>query len=857
MSADDLPLVRVSVTELAGLASAGSVATGTPHGHGRMRLGQEVHDRYRARARQALPGYAEEVFVRWEGERHGYRVRVEGRIDGLYPEVATGPRALVVQEIKSVLGPDLEEQVWAGEDPEAALPFGAERGRRQSPQLQLEDLLEDLPDPVRESYRWQCALYCHFLSLGREAGGEPVAVRGELVLVDARTLASHAIEVPYDPEACQAFLEARLDALLWERAEAERLAQVRRAFAERVRFPHEALRPYQQDMMDNVAGAAESGLALLVSAPTGIGKTAAALVPLLRGALAADRRLMVVTAKVSQQEVALDTLEALVPQGEEILVAQLEARERSCPRDEMLCTEHACPLYRQSLLVDSFAPLARALGEGGVFRAEALRTLAARHRLCPFEVGLYAAGLADVTVCDFNYAFHPQASLERFFAPGGRERLLLVDEAHNLPARARDFLSPSLSRARIRELAEGALHGGHPVFTRILEFLLEVEALLTDTEREVDEGPRRGLAVSEVELDVERAAALETATETWLLDYLAWAKSGTRRPPAFVPRALEGSRRVLDPFLGFCFDLLHFCRAAEERGEHMTALLRRSATDTELQILCKDPSRYLASRHRRFHAVVAMSATLEPLDFFADELGVSRLRRFESCAFPSPFPAQHRALVVDRSLSTRYRDRDRSLPEACRRMAALAALRTGNYLAFFPSYALLQTGALLLKAADPALAVVTQTREGGAEPLLRAFEEAARAPVRRSLVGAVVIGGALSEGVDFAGELAVGAFLFGPGLPAVTEERKIVQEYYERERGAGFEYAFLYPGLSRVVQAAGRVIRGPTERGIIILFGERFTEPRYREQLPGYWQAEAVDTDDPVPVVRAFWEGAS
>jgi DNA excision repair protein ERCC-2 len=838
-----------------------------------MRLGQEVHDRFRAQARKVHPGYSEEVFVRWEGERQGYRVRVEGRIDGLYPEEpATGTknknrrnqkrhkdeapaRSLVLQEIKSVLAPDLGELEPGAED---SAGTGAQdpsetTGRPRSPQLLLEDLMEDLPDPVLAAYQWQCALYCHFLALGRAAAGEAVTLRGELVLVDARSLRSQAIAVPYEPESCQAFLEARLDALLGERAEAERLQRVRLAYSERVRFPHPSLRPYQQELMDNVAGAAEGGMALLMSAPTGIGKTAAALVPLLGSALATNRRLMVVTAKVSQQELALDTLGALVAPGEEILVAQLEARERSCPREEMLCTEHACPLLRQSLLVESLAPVAKELRAGGVFRAEALRLMAATRRLCPFEVGLFAAGLADVVVCDFNYAFHPQASLDRFFAPGGRERLLLVDEAHNLPARARDFLSPTLDRARIRVLAEGALQGGHPVFARILEFLLDVESLITDTEREVDAGPRRGLAVAEVELDRERTASLETATETWLLDYLAWAKSGTRRPPAFVPRTVEGSRRVLDPFLGFCFDLLHFCRAAEERGDHTTTLLRRSAETTELQILCKDPSRYLASRHRRFHSVVAMSATLEPLDFFADELGVSRLRSFECCAFPSPFPPENRAIVVDGSLSTRFRDRDRSLPEACRRMAKLAALKKGNYLAFFPSYALLEAGALLIRASDPTIGVVTQTREGGAEPLLKALEEAARAPTRRSLVGAAVIGGALSEGVDFVGELAIGAFLFGPGLPAVTDERKIIQEYYEQERGAGFEYAFLYPGLARVVQAAGRVIRGPDERGIIVLFCERFTDPRYRDQLPAYWRAEALDTDDPVPVVSAFW----
>lgn len=823
---------RVSVKELAGVVGGGPAVAGTPMGHGRLQLGQRIHDTYRAEATKRHPGYRSEVTVRWHGEYRDRRVLVEGRVDGLYLEDGR----VVIEEIKSVVGP--EGPAVDANQPDA--------------QLDLERLLEDFPDPVLAAYRWQCALYCHLFALA-----EPQEVVGELVLVDVRTLASQRLRVEYDPEACAAFVDRRIQRLLDEQVEAERLAGVRREVAAEVRFPFDAPRPHQEALMENVAGAAEGALGLLVSAPTGIGKTVAALVPLLQRCLAADRRLMVVTAKVSQQELFLDTLEQLVPQGREIVVAQLEAKERSCPRKEMLCSQHACSLLRRCLALEALDPVQQQLRAGGVFRAPALRELAALHRLCPFEVGLLAAGLADVTVCDFNYAFHPLATLERFFHPGGRDRVLLIDEAHNLPARAQDFLSQTLVRSRLRHLAEGATHGGHPVFQKILEFLLDVDLMISEVERSVDEGPQRELVVAEVELDRDRVAGLETAAETWLLEYLAYAKSGERRPPAYVPRTEPGSRRVIDPFINLCYDLLHFCRAAEDRGDHMTALLRRSTTDSELKIFCKDPSRHLATRHRRFRGVVAMSATLEPLDFYADVLGLSRLSNWTSCAFGSPFPARNRLLAVDTSVSTRFKDRDEALPEVCLRVGQLAAHRPGNYLAFFPSYALLGAAELLLQTVRPRVRVVAQRPGEGAAPVL---ENLAAAAAHRaddgdlpSLVACVVIGGGLSEGVDFAGELACGAFVFGPGLPAVTEERKLMQEYYQRELGAGFEYAFLYPGLARVVQAAGRVIRGPQERGVIVLFGERFAEPRYKELLPGYWQAEAVETGDPDSKVTAFW----
>lgn len=828
---------RVSIKELAGLVGGGPTVAGTSMGHGRLQLGQRTHDAYRAEARRAHPGYRQEVTVRWHGEYRDRRILVEGRMDGLYEDAGH----VVVQEIKSVVGPE-------------------EGAGKPDDQLDLQTLVEDFPDPVMQAYRWQCALYCHFHALehAEELGGDVV---GELVLVDVRTLASERLPVDYDPDACAAFVDRRIGRLLDERVEADRLAAVRRDFAAEVRFPFEAPRPHQQALMENVAGAAEGGLGLLVSAPTGIGKTVAALVPLLEACLAADRRLMVVTAKVSQQELFLDTLEQLVPAGREIRVAQLEAKERSCPRREMLCSQHACPLLRRCLALEAMDPVRQRLAAGGVFRAAGLRELAAAHRLCPFEVGLWAAGMADVTVCDFNYAFHPLATLERFFAPQGRDRVLLIDEAHNLPPRAQEFLSQTIVRSRVQTLAEGAVHGGHPVFQLILEFLLDVDGMLSEVERSVDEGPQRGMAAAEVALDGDRVAGLETAAETWLLEYLAYAKSGERRPPAFVPRSAPGSRRIMDPFINFCYDVMHFCRAAEDRGDHMTSLLRRSVTDTELKVFCKDPSRHLASRHRRFKAVVAMSATLEPLDFYADVLGISRLRNWTCCAFGSPFPRAHRLIAVDTSVSTRFADRDAALPEVCRRLGRLVTHRPGNYLAFFPSYAVLGAAEMLLQTVRPRIGVVAQQAGAGAAPLLEALAAAA---ARRSdgeplpsLVGCAVIGGALAEGVDFAGELACGAFVFGPGLPAVTEERQLMQEYYQRELGAGFEYAFLYPGLARVVQAAGRVIRGPEERGVIVLFGQRFAEPRYRELLPTYWQAEAIDRADPEPDVIRFWEGVS
>lgn len=813
---------------------------------GRLQLGQRVHQAYQKEAELQHPDYESEKHLRWQTVLQGRLVVVSGRADGVYRDT---DGAWVVEEVKS----------WLGAEP------------------QLEISL--LPEDVMDAYRWQCAIYAHLLRLSlasdaADADEVHAKVRGELVLVDVVDGTLTRLPVDCDGQTTGDFLKTRLAVLVAELEVEQKRRAGRQRHGRNLTFPFSRFRPHQQELCDNVRGAAESSIALVLSAPTGIGKTAAALYPMLRHVLIENKRLLYVTAKVSQQELALDTLELLLPKDCGVTAVQLEAKERSCPQEEILCVPRHCPRLKNSALRMANAGLPHRLLAGGVLRASRLREEAKRCGLCPFELSLACAYGAEVVVGDMNYAFHPGSRLKRLFtADLGSRRprpwCLVVDEAHNLYLRALEFLSPALCRKELDTLIEGCAMGPNPVYRDFLDHLLLIDDLFAAQLQEVAEGPRAAERDVVVDIDARGWLGAQMRLEIWLLDYLAYIKSGGRRPLPFVPRKLNDSRRVIDPAIHFCMRFSAFVDAVETIDEHMVAVLHQ---DTEqgvvLQIHCLDPARYLARILSLFGGVVGMSATMEPLGFYEDVLGFV-YRSHARCAFPSPYPPENRVFVADVSVSTRYQKRAAYVFDVAAKLVTLATIQPGNHLVFFPSYAYQNTVVPLIKAEakrrKAKLDFVAVGPGDKAEEVLELLRgrvvsqtdcRSNEKPLSDSLLVCTVMGGVLSEGVDFPGPMAISAIIVGPALPPVSFERQLMSAYWQEKDGAGFEHAYLYPGLTRVIQAAGRVIRSAEDQGTIILLGERFGEARYRNLLPDYWQQELKVVSDGVAVVDAFWRHA-
>ncbi|NRA02141.1 MAG: ATP-dependent DNA helicase [Myxococcales bacterium] len=608
--------------------------------------------------------------------------------------------------------------------------------------------------------------------------------------------------------------------------------------ADRIVFPYPETRESQRVLVEDLDDAVGAGLLLVCSAPTGTGKTAAALFPLVRRALAEQRKVFFVTAKNSQQALALDTLRLMLPPGARATGVQIRARARSCPLDGQLCRRPRCRYQERFRARLEESGIIDELLSRGVIGGEEIAARALRARLCPFEVSLSLAEKATVVVSDFNYVFDPRVYLRRFFDKPWDRHLLIIDEAHNLPKRAVEYYSPTIDYARLERAAQACRTHGSGLANAIAELVDDVRVHLTAGLERLSE-ERDGPPPYVESPDTSFLEATGSRLGSLLSDYGLEAAIGSL--PLLSHQ--RGEQPGIDPLFALLTELQDFCRCAALDPDLFATLWTREGVRT----LCLDASPFLRERIEGFHSAICMSATLAPLDFFASALGADGLRCV-TLELPSPFPRENRRLVAATSVDTTFKHRSDYAAEIARIIVDTARLRRGNYLAFFSSFAYRDE-------------VVSKLPKGGYDLLLQLPGVPAdgllaklRQNTDRTLLVCGVQGGVLSEGVDYPGEMAIGVFVIGPGLPKVSVEQELVRAYYERTLGAGFEYAYLLPGLSRSVQAGGRAIRSATDEAFIMLIGRRFGERLYQLGLPGFWREELVTTGDPTSEVAAFWK---
>ncbi len=827
---DDRLELRLSVADLLERDLGRSLGFANRGGFERMWLGQAIHSQYQERRMAADPSYRREVGLVARLEHRGWTVLLHGRIDGIRRD---DDGVQVVEEIKSI-----------------------RPGATPSPQ-------------TAELYARQAQLYAWMLSrsdpdqdgavLPGAAGEAPADVgkhpdvRAELVLIELGTMDEDDIvrqPVEVDLEALEQGIRRRVNQLLREREAERQRAAARRAAAENLEFPFHAPRPGQQEILSSVTRALEQREHLLVEAATGLGKTVATLFPVLRHALRADKKVFVLTAKTLQQEMANRVLDLLNREAA-FRSLQLRAKSRMCANGEILCHEEYCDYAK-----DYFAKLQRS---GVVDRLvhdrphldpDAIFDRAKAAKVCPFEVSLELSRVAQVVVCDYNYVFDPYVALSDFAAEQDlSDTILVIDEVHNLIDRGRGYYSPRLEARTARHVADtiGGFASG--------DMAWRLATLATELADTIDE------AVGEV-FPPESAGAPDAAAVCELPEELLW-ELRPRFDRAFVQylehRRETRSFRAEDPFVDLYFLLVRFlntlsrARSAEVRtsGSFSECVERTREGGAALFLLCKDASRFLGQDINRCHSVIGLSATLTPYEFYRDLLGFDA-QRTSGVRVPNPFPARNRAVVVDGAVQTAYRVRRQNYGRIAERLAEMCAAVPGNCLALFPSYGFLEEVADRLPE-DHGRRVLVQRRASSAEQRQEILDA-----LSSSLFGDVLLlavaGGVFAEGVDYPGDMLKAVAIVGPCLPQVSLEQKLLQEYYEERWGRGFEYAFVVPGMTRVVQAAGRLIRSPHDRGVIALFDRRFTGDLYRRHMPPDWFAEEDDpVGHPASVAAAFF----
>ncbi|TDG09609.1 ATP-dependent DNA helicase [Paraburkholderia guartelaensis] len=587
-----------------------------------------------------------------------------------------------------------------------------------------------------------------------------------------------------------------------------------------LRLPHPQFRHGQRDLAEAVWRAATQGRCLLAQAPTGIGKTIGTLFPQLKACpRAAIDKVVFLSAKSSGRQLALDALATLTSTQDEasadaqrakvpVRVLELVAREKSCEHPEAACHGESCPLARG--FYDRLpAARAAALERVRLDRA-ALREVASEHAVCPYYLGQELARWCDVIVGDYNYWFDASAMLFMLAAHNQWRASVLVDEAHNLPERARAMYSAELVQTRIDTVRRVASAPLKRALARLQKHWNAQNAVLPGAWRASDTLPE-GLV-----------AALGDVIGA-IGDQLA--------EPALVR----------DPELErFYFDALHFTRIAERFDTHslfdVTPLAHQNARRPRSTIAIRNivPADALRPRIATAHSITLFSATLSPTHYYSDMLGLPA--NTVNIDIDTPFRAEQLDVHIARHISTRYKDRERSLEALVERVAAQFAERPGNYLCFFSSYDYLQQAADAFAARHPEVDVWLQSRtmdEAGQQAFVARFVEGGCG------IGFAVLGGAFGEGIDLPGTRLIGTFIATLGMPQVNAVNETMRARMDTLYGDGFDYTYLIPGLRKVVQAAGRVIRTEHDRGVVHLLDDRFAQPGVRALLPTWWRIAA------------------
>ena len=760
-------------------------------------LGRQAQTKVQTQKNKRFGLLHSEYFVHREYPYKDYIFDVQGRIDGVYQL----KNRVEIEEIKSVI-------------------LNASQFKTIHPEL-FPEFSEQL-------------LFYAYLLQDELMGIEVVTY---LIIVNLVNDASRSFPVSYNRMAIESLLLQRFESIVAD-IERNKLEQQRRqAEISLIDFGMPEKRPQQETMMDTINQVLKDKMHLMVSAPTGTGKTAASIYPAIRYAYTNQKKIFFVTSKTTQQNIVQETVLPLVEQGFDFKVLYLKAAEKMCANDVYFCHEAHCPYakdYHDRLLESN---IIAELLQNSILQPETIYAKAVEHILCPFEVSLDLSFHVDLLVGDFNYVFDPTVYLRRLFAKKDySDWILIIDEAHNLYDRGMQYLSPQLKKETLISLINQNKDKKSKIFKDLVNALKEIENILNELNLE-GEIHFAGRQYFETDLNIQ-----------------AWDSALCLYEQAFIKYLIEKIKKrwliIDDPLDGFYFNLRRFVQIARIHDRAFVPFYDADEGGI-LKIQCCDPSQYLQQRIEGFHSVIAMSATLDPIDFYQNVLGFPEYRT-EKLQLDSPFPSEHRKIIIIPGVSTRYKDRMQNYPHIAKIIEEVIQQQPGNYLVFFPSFDFIQNVNVFLgKVKHNKILQKPGMKDEDRNLLLNELKK----KDQQNLLLAVM-GGIFSEGVDYLGDMAIGVIVISPALPLVSFERELLRQYYEEKQNAGMEYAYVFPGMNKVIQSVGRLIRSTTDKGIVVLIGERFANEQFNNILPEYWfkrQGDIEITDDYILAIQEFW----
>lgn len=609
--------------------------------------------------------------------------------------------------------------------------------------------------------------------------------------------------------------------------------------AKNILFPFSSFRKGQKEMMLFVKKCALEGENAYIEAPTGIGKTISVLYPLLT--LFGERKcdhIFYLTSKNSIKKVAMDGIKSLVEGKAKIKSLLVTSQESICPNDRKgHCNPDECPLSRNYYdhLIDNIFEL---LNSSDSIDKETLLDFCLKKEICPFQFQLDLSRYVDVLICDYTYVYdyHDRLSLEDSSIPLEKS-YLLVDECHNLPERVRDMYSIELSLSMVDNAIR---HCVGKELKDLRKNLKDIRGSLGDLPL-----PEQGEVLSLEEVP----SALEDYVEDFLLEF----KQLLKKMPHVLNEDLFEAFYLFNSF-SYLLGL-----QKEKPEQFLLYALFWEGQFSSLRLVCLDPTPPIKRGNHFFRSVIFFSATLSPKDYYIDLLGGGKEDdEGKLLVLSSPFPKENRLVLFDTLPSLRYKDREETLGEVSHLIEQCILAHKGNYFVFLPSFEYLEKIQSILEK-DTSFEILAQKKtmdEKERADFLSHFE----GQKDHHRVGLLVLGGIFSEGIDLVGEKLIGAIVVSVGLPQVSYERRHIQEYYQREAEEpkkGFRYAYSYPGLNRVLQAAGRVIRSEEDKGVLFFIDRRFRDSTYKETLEELYpdRVTVYSPSGTYQRCKKFWEG--
>ena len=595
-----------------------------------------------------------------------------------------------------------------------------------------------------------------------------------------------------------------------------------------LKFPFDNYRAGQRELAVSVYKTVVEDKKMFAQAPTGIGKTISTLFPTVKAmGEGHTSKIFYLTAKTITRQVAEDAFDKMKTNGLKFKTITLTAKDKVCFSKGSACNPEQCKFAKGHFDRVNEA-LLDILKNENTFSREIIENYSNKYDICPFEFSLDLTLWSDCVICDYNYVFDPRVYLKRFFMDNNGDYTFLVDEAHNLVDRAREMFSAQFHKKLLLQLKrdiKGKDDKLYKVLNKLNAFMLSMKKMCNENGYYKQN--------SEPKEIYNLLNKLTKLLEVWLTK--------------------NEKSEIYDNLLELYFNSLSFMRIAELYDDKYITYVESTDDDVVLKIFCLDPSKLLREASKRGRSVVYFSATLQPILYFKEILGGES--EDYQLTLDSPFDKNKLNLIIAKDISTKYKYRENSYAKIVEYIYSVVSAKNGNYLVFFPSYKYMEEVFNRFSEKYPQIKASIQSNfmtEAEREAFLQNFKRCDS----DNILGFGVLGGIFSEGIDLKGDRLIGAIIIGVGHPMICFEREIIKEYYDKKSNCGYEYSYMYPGMNKVLQAAGRVIRTEEDRGTVLLIDDRFLHQRYRRLFPKEWDCfhKINNNTDAKKEVCEFWE---